>query len=121
MVVVPLAKDGPLGLFRSLAPVRTVFRVDKLDVRNSFSEDELQPCPFCGERAVVPNDVSVSFCFACGVVLTQVTRPDEPETEEPAPTSPDEEEEGITPPEPATLPEEPDVDVPEPERLRRAS
>jgi hypothetical protein len=44
-----------------------------------------------------------------------VTTPDEPETE-PEPT-PDEEE-GITPPEPATLPEQPDVDVPEPERLR---
>jgi hypothetical protein len=45
-----------------------------------------------------------------------VTRPDEPETEEPQPT-PDEEE-GIRPPEPATLPELPDVDAPEPEQLR---
>ena len=42
-----------------------------------------------------------------------VTTPDEPESE----PTPDEEEEGITPPEPATLPEQPDVDVPEPERL----
>jgi hypothetical protein len=51
-----------------------------------------------------------------------VTRPDEPEPEEPAPTRPDEEEEeGITPLEPATLPEEPDIDVPEPERLTAPS
>jgi hypothetical protein len=56
--------------------------------------------------------------LTCSPVL--VTTPDEPETEAPQLT-PDQEEEGITPPEPGTLPEQPDVDAPEPERLRASS
>lgn len=45
------------------------------DPRSWFREDELETCPFCGERAVPATDAKVAFCLACEVVWIKDEEP----------------------------------------------
>jgi hypothetical protein len=41
------------------------------DPRQWFREDELEICPFCGQRAVPATDSEVAVCLACEVAWTK--------------------------------------------------
>jgi hypothetical protein len=41
--------------------------LDKTNLRGWFDENELQTCPFCGEKSAVAT-AAIAFCLECGAV-----------------------------------------------------